>query len=74
MSFHVETIYLAKQAKRDVEKKLCFEMRIVTKSNLERNFKTKKVCRFFANFSSEQEHFTYDMYMAALIRPSDVKN
>ena len=35
--------------------------------------KTKKVCRCFANFSSEQEHFTYDMYMAALIRPSYVK-
>ena len=25
--------------------------------------KTKKVCRRFASFSSEQEHFTHDMYM-----------
>ena len=29
MLFHVDMIYLAKQAKRDVEKKLCFEMRTV---------------------------------------------
>ena len=35
--------------------------------------KTKKVCRCFASFSSEQEHFTHAMYMTALIRPSDVK-
>ena len=34
--------------------------------------KTKKVCRCFANFSSEQEHFTYDMCITALIRTSDV--
>ena len=38
MQFHVDMIYLAKQAKRDVEKKLCFEMRTLTKSNQERNF------------------------------------
>ena len=38
MLFHVDMIYLAKQAKRDVEKKLCFEMRTVTKSNPERDF------------------------------------
>ena len=38
MLFHVDMIYLAKQAKRDVEKKLCFEMRTVTKSNIERDF------------------------------------
>ena len=38
MLFHVDMIYLAKQAKRDVEKKLCFEMRTVTKSNHERDF------------------------------------
>ena len=36
--------------------------------------KTKKVCRCFASFSSEQEHFTHGMYMTALIHPSDVKN
>ena len=35
--------------------------------------KTKKVCKCFASFSSEQEHFTHVMYMAALIRPLDVK-
>ena len=38
MLSHVDMIYLAKQAKRDVEKKLCFEMRTVTKSNPERDF------------------------------------
>ena len=38
MLFHVDMIYHAKQAKRDVEKKLCFEMRTVTKSNTERDF------------------------------------
>ena len=38
MLFHVDMIYLAKQAKCDVEKKLCFEMRTVTKSNSERGF------------------------------------
>ena len=32
-----------------------------------------KVCRCFASFSSEQEHFTHGMYMTALIRSSDVK-
>ena len=35
--------------------------------------KTKKVCRCFANFSSEQEHFTHGIYISALIRASDVK-
>ena len=38
MLFHVDMIYLAKQAKRDVEKKLCFEMRILTKSYPDRDF------------------------------------
>ena len=33
----------------------------------------KKVCRCFANFSSEQEHFTHGMYIAALIRTADKK-
>ena len=31
-----------------------------------------KVCRCFASFSSEQELFTHDIYMTALIRPSYV--
>ena len=35
--------------------------------------KTKKVCRCFASFSSEQAHFTHGMYIIALILPSDVK-
>ena len=35
--------------------------------------KTKKVCRCFAKLSSEQEHFTHDMYITAYIRISDVK-
>ena len=34
---------------------------------------TKKVCRCFASFSSEQEHFTHGMFITALIRPPDVK-
>ena len=38
MQFHEDMIDLAKQAKRDVEKKLCFEMRTVTNSNPERDF------------------------------------
>ena len=37
MLFHVDMIYLAKQAKRDVEKAL-LEMRGVTQSNTERDF------------------------------------
>ena len=35
--------------------------------------KTKKVCKRFASFSSEQAHFTHGMYIAALILPSHVK-
>ena len=35
--------------------------------------KTKKVCKCFANFSSEQAHFTHGMRITALIRPSHVK-
>ena len=38
MLFHVDMYYLAKQAKCDVEKKLYFEMRTVTKSYPERDF------------------------------------
>ena len=38
MLFHVDMIFLAIQAKCDVEKKLCFEMKTVTKSNPERDF------------------------------------
>ena len=36
--------------------------------------KTKKVCKCFASFSSEQAHFTHGMYIRALIRPSHIKN
>ena len=37
--------------------------------------KTKKVCKCFASFSSEQAHFTHGMYImcSALIRPSHIK-
>ena len=38
MLFHVDMSYLVKQAKCDVEKKLYFEMRTVTKSNPEQDF------------------------------------
>ena len=49
-------------------------MRTVTKLNQVQFYvKTKKVCRCFANISSEQEHFTHGMYKTALIHASDVK-
>ena len=35
--------------------------------------KTKKVCKCFASFISEEAHFTHGMYITALIRPSHVK-
>ena len=78
MLFHVDMIYLAKQAKCDVEKKLCFEMKTVTKSNQEQDFfsfmsKRRKYADVLPVFSSRQEHFTHDMYMTALIHTSDVK-
>ena len=38
MLFHVDMIYVAKQAKRDVEKRLCFEVRIATKSKPGQDF------------------------------------
>ena len=40
---------------------------------LQFNVKTKKVCKWFASFSSEQEHFAHAMFITALIRPSDIK-
>ena len=40
---------------------------------LQFNVKTKKVCRCFASFSSEQEHFSHATFVIALIRPSDIK-
>ena len=48
MLFHVDIIYLAKQAKRDVDKKLCFEMRTVTKS--------KPGWDFFSYMSKRRKH------------------
>ena len=38
MLFHVDMIYLAEKAKRDVERKLYFEMSTETKSNPEQDF------------------------------------
>ena len=35
--------------------------------------KTKKVCRCFASFSPDHEHFTHGMYITVVIRPSEVK-
>ena len=43
-------IYLAKQAKRDVEESFAFEMRTVTKSNQERDF---------FSFMSKQRKYAY---------------
>ena len=40
---------------------------------LQFSVKMKKVCRFFASFSSEQEQFTHGMYMTVLICSLDVK-
>ena len=74
MLFHVDMIYLAKQAKRDVENALLLDEnrnQIEPRTGfLQFYVKMKKVCRCFAIFSSEQEHFTHGMYMTALIRPS----
>ena len=39
---------------------------------LQFDVKTKKVCKCFASFSSEQAHFTHGMHTTALIRPSHV--
>ena len=63
MLFHVDMIYLAKQAKCDVEES--FEMRTVTKSNPERDF---------ISFMSKRRKYTntHGMYITALIRPSYV--
>ena len=70
MLFHVYMNYLAKQAKCDVEKAVlrgenCNQIEPGT-GFLQIYVKTKKVCRCFANFSSEQEHFTNGMYITAI--------
>ena len=78
MLFHVDMIYLAKQAERGVEKALFVdENRNQSEPRtgfLQFYVKTKKVCKCFASFSSEQAHFTHGMYRTALIRPLHVKN
>ena len=76
MLFHVDMIYLAEQAKRDVEKS-CFEMRTVTKSNHERYFfsymsKRRKYADVLLVLA--QNKSILHMYIISLIRPSDVKN
>ena len=78
MLFHVDMVYLAKRAKCDVEKKALLldqnRNQIEPRTGfLQFYVKTKKVCRCFANFSPEQEHFTHGMYITALIRTSDIK-
>ena len=77
MLFHVDMIYLAKQAKLDVEKAL---LRDENSNQIEPRtgflqfyVKTKKVCRCFASFSSEQEHFTHGLCLTAPMHPSVVK-
>ena len=78
MIFNVDMIYLAKQAKRGVEKAMFVDEnrnQIEPRTRfLQFYVKTKKVCKCFASFSSEQAHFTHGMYITALIRPSHVKN
>ena len=60
MLFHVDMINLAKQAKRDVEKALLWDEnrnQIEPRTGfLQFYVKTKKVCKCFASFSSEQAH------------------
>ena len=73
MLFHVDMIYLAKQAK-----KLYFQMRPVTKSNPERSFisfmsKRRKYTDVLP-ILAQNEHFTHGMNITALIRTLDVKN
>ena len=77
MQFHVDMIYLAKQAKAMLKKALLqdenrnqIELRT---GFLQFYVKTKKVCRCFASFSSDQEHFTHGMNIIALIPSYDVK-
>ena len=72
MLFHVDMIYLAKQAKRGVEKSRTVQIEPRT-GFLQFYVKTKKVCKCFASFSLEQAHFTHGMYITAFIRPSHVK-
>ena len=76
MLFYVDMNYLAKLAKRGVEKVLFVDE---NRNLIEYRtgfllfyVKTKKVCKCFASFSSEQEHFTHGMYITALILPSHV--
>ena len=76
MLFHVDMIYLAKQAKRGVEKSFVDENRNQIEPRtgfLQFYVKTKKVCKCFASFSSEQAHFTHGMYKTVLIPPSHVQ-
>ena len=73
MLFHVDMIYLAKQAKQ-----LCFEMRTVTKSNPERDFfsfMSKR--RKYANVLRVLAQNKSILHMACTwhpLFPSDVKN
>ena len=67
MLFHVDMIYLAKQAKRDVKEGFALRLRTVTNSNPVRDFfsfmsKRRKFADVFASFSSEHEHFTHGMF------------
>ena len=74
MLFHVDMIYLAKQAKRNVEKSLDRNQIEHRTGLLQFYVKTRKLSICVASFSSEQEHFTHGMYITTLIRPADVSH
>ena len=73
MLFDVDMITLLNRLNALLEKALSRNQIEHRTGFLQFYVKTKKVCRCFASFSSEQEHFTHCMYMTALIRSSDVK-
>ena len=80
MLFHVDMIYLAYYTgQMRCCKKLCFEMRTITKSNPLRDFfslmlKRRKYAEVLPVFAQNKSilHLAY-MYITAIVRPSDVK-
>ena len=70
MLFHVDMIYLAKQAKRGVE---VLKKALFVDGNRNQSEPRTGLLQFyvkcFASFSSEQAHFTHGMYITALICP-----
>ena len=77
MLFHVDMITLINRPNVVLKKALfvdenCNQIEPRTRF-LQFYVKTKKVCKCFDSFSSEQAHFTHGLYITALIRPSHVK-